>query len=174
MVRFSTMHIYKVLRNIDGYIAAAALALALIAVLTEVVLRHIPVESPGWFGEFSQYMMIAVCYFGAAAAVHRDEHIKISLIDKIIGAKLSLIVAMLVAVICISYTLLVLYASVEFIENSMQLQIISADGAGLPVWFFQLIIPFGFIAILMRLLLRLSVVRYWLELSKTQSYGGSE
>lgn len=80
--------IVDVLINAAGYFSAIAILLATLAIVHQVVIRHILNRPTIWQTEFSIYLLMAATFIGAAYGLKEDSHINIELLTGLLPERI--------------------------------------------------------------------------------------
>ncbi len=138
----------------------AALAMALICVITfgNVVARYFTNYSFAFTEEFSVFLMVALTFFGSAAAFAENKHIRMSfLVDKLAPGPRRRLEQGLMAASALMFALLAWYGA-RLAWDDFEYDTTS-PGLGVPQWLYTVWLPLLSIAIVARILGR--VVRIW-------------
>ena len=150
----------RVLNHIEDALSGALLFLGLTIVFLEIVGRSLFSASFIWSEEVSRYTLIWLTYFGVAAAVRSDSHIKVTIFVELLpnAAKRWLTIAS--CLVCLTYSLFVVWYGVRLVQDNRSFGLMSADSdIPIPIWVFQMIVPLGYVFISLRLVERM--VKVW-------------
>ncbi|GHE21726.1 TRAP transporter small permease [Halomonas urumqiensis] len=92
--------------------------------------------------------------FGAAIAARRGEHLAVTLLYDVLPKALRWVVFVISGALSILLLALSAYFSLEVLMNQLNSGMRSY-GLGLPAWYYQVAVPFGFALIIVRYLQRL-------------------
>ena len=147
----------RFLKNIDHWIArletvllVTVLSIMVILAFLQVVLRNLFSEGILWGDTFLRHLVLWVGFLGASLATREKKHINIDLFTRFFKAKLnSLFVAitnLFAAIVCWYLT----SAAYTFVmdEKSYGTTLFN----DIPSWYFQVIIPVGFLLMTFRFL----------------------
>ena len=147
----------RFLKNIDHWIArletvllVTVLSIMVILAFLQVVLRNLFSEGILWGDTFLRHLVLWVGFLGASLATREKKHINIDLFTRFFKAKLnSLFVAitnLFAAIVCWYLT----SAAYTFVmdEKSYGTTLFN----DIPSWYFQVIIPVGFLLMTFRVL----------------------
>lgn len=126
-------------------VAAIGLALMLLQVCTEIVLRDFFNTSFLWSEEVARYLMIWSVYFGAAAAVGTNGHLRIEMLIDAVSPRVRHLLDGVAQFWVLAFSLAITYAGYTMVRDSFASGIVSAD-SNLPfqlAWV-QLVIPLTF------------------------------
>lgn len=143
------------LNRLDEWLAGLALFVCFAVVCFEMGGRSIFNTSQLWSEELSRYLIIVSTYFGAAAAVRTDDHIRVELLIDFLPAPLRRGLEVLVSLLCAVFTGMVGYFGYRWVQDSVALGLSSADSSlVIPIYVFQAVVPIGFTIMTLRFLAR--------------------
>ncbi len=126
-------------------VAAIGLVLMLVQVCTEIVLRDFFNTSFLWSEEVARYLMIWSVYFGAAAAVGTNGHLRIEMLIDVVSPRIRHLLDGVAQLWVLAFSLAITYAGYSMVRDSFASGMVSAD-SNLPfqlAWV-QLVIPLTF------------------------------
>ncbi|MBU1358410.1 MAG: TRAP transporter small permease [Gammaproteobacteria bacterium] len=126
-------------------VAAIGLFVMLVQVCTEIVLRNFFNTSFLWSEEVSRYLMIWSVYFGAAAAVGTNGHLRIDMLIDNVPAPVRRVLDTLAQLWVLAFSIALTCAGYMVVRDSFAMGMVSAD-SNLPIqlgWI-QLVIPLTF------------------------------
>ena len=126
-------------------VAAIGLLLMLVQVCTEIVLRDFFNTSFLWSEEVARYLMIWSVYFGAAAAVGTNGHLRIEMLIDSVSPRVRHLLDGIAQFWVLAFSLAITYAGYSMVRDSFASGMVSAD-SNLPfqlAWV-QLVIPLTF------------------------------
>jgi TRAP-type C4-dicarboxylate transport system permease small subunit len=138
----------------------AALAMALICAITfgNVVARYFTNYSFAFTEEFSVFLMVALTFFGTAAAFAENKHIRMSfLVDKLPRVPRRRLEQGLMAASAVMFALLAWYGT-KLAWDDFAFETTS-PGLGVPQWLYTVWLPLLSVAIVARILGRM--IRLW-------------
>lgn len=103
-----------------------------------------------WSEPFGRQMVLWVAFLGASLLTRNNKHIRIEIPGIMSSLFWSCIRDMVLSTACALICAFLIKASADYLI--MEIQYSSARLAGIPVWFFQLIIPIGFTLMFFRFL----------------------
>lgn len=143
------------LNRLDDWLAGLALFACLAVVCFEMAGRSIFNTSYLWSEELSRYLIIVSTYFGAAAAVRTDDHIRVELLISFLSPPARRALEVLVSLLCATFTGTVSYFGYRWVKDSVELGLFSADSSlAVPIYVFQAVVPVGFAIMTLRFLAR--------------------
>ena len=148
----------RILKNIDHWIAkfetvilVAVLSMMVILAFLQVVLRNLFDEGILWGDTFLRHLVLWVGFLGASLATREKKHINIDLFTRFFKGKIkSLILAitnLFAAIVCWYLT----SAAWTFVMDEKSFNTILFND--IPAWYFQIIIPIGFLLMTFRFLI---------------------
>lgn len=134
----------------EGFIALL-LGLMTLLTFTQVVLRYGFNTGFIWALEATTYMFGWLILFGISYCVRVHAHIGIDILVKALPAAAQRLVGLIAIALCALYAGLMLYGAWFYIDRLMRLGITGEDIL-LPRWLLTIIMPIGFLLLLIRLL----------------------
>jgi len=126
-------------------VAAIGLLLMLVQVCTEIVLRDFFNTSFLWSEEVARYLMIWSVYFGAAAAVGTNGHLRIEMLIDAVPPRVRHVLDGVAQFWVLAFSVAITYAGYSMVRDSFASGMVSAD-SNLPfqLGWVQLVIPITF------------------------------
>ncbi|WP_162906845.1 TRAP transporter small permease [Algihabitans albus] len=150
----------RVLDRFEDALAGLLLFLGLSIVVLEIAARSLFSVSFIWSEEVSRYTLIWLTYFGVAAAVRGDAHIKVTVFVELLPARVKRWLEVLTSLVCLVFCLFVAWYGVQLVQDSRSYGLMSADSdLAIPIWAFQAIVPLGYLLVSLRLVER--ILRIW-------------
>jgi C4-dicarboxylate transporter, DctQ subunit len=134
----------------EGFIALLLAAMTLLT-FTQVVLRYGFNTGFVWALEATTYMFGWLILFGISYCVRVHAHIGIDILVKALPAATQRVVGLIAIAFCVLYAGLMLYGAWFYIDRLMRLGITGEDILA-PRWLLTIIMPLGFLLLLIRLL----------------------
>jgi C4-dicarboxylate transporter DctQ subunit len=134
----------------EGFIALLLAAMTLLT-FTQVVLRYGFNTGFVWALEANTYMFGWLILFGISYCVREHAHIGIDILVKALPAATQRVVGLIAIALCALYACLMLYGAWNYIDRLMRLGITGEDILA-PRWLLTIIMPIGFLLLLIRLL----------------------
>ena len=142
------------LRNIYDYFEEGACALfvavMVICPFLQVLMRITVGSSIAWTEELSRYSFLWAVYVGAALAVKRGGHVRITAQFMCLSTKWRLVFRVLGDIIWIAFSLYVAWIGVECIEEGLYYPEVSPTLGIVKAWV-ESIIPFSFVLVSWRI-----------------------
>lgn len=104
-----------------------------------------------WSEPFTRLMVLWVAFLGASLLTKENRHIRIDIMGRLFSPRLNIIRELVLSAGCVTICLLMIYASIGYIQVEMQYS--TGSFLKVPVWIYQLIIPFGFSTMCMRFII---------------------
>lgn len=143
------------LNRLDDWLAGLALFACFGVVCCEMGGRYFFNSSQLWSEELSRYLIIGSTYFGAAAAVRTEDHIRVELLIDLLPASVRRGLEVLISLLCALFTGTVGYFGYRWVQDSATLGLFSADSSlVIPIYVFQAVVPIGFAIMTLRFLAR--------------------
>ena len=151
-----------------------ALAIMVVVIFTNVVMRYVFNSSLSWSEEFARYLFVWFSWLGVSAGVKDKEHLRVEFLSMAL-VKRGLIKAdeainIIVALVWLFTTLIVAYYGYDIILQQIDMNVLT-PAMRIPVWTAYLAIPFCSFIVGIRLILTI-IVSAKVLLGK--STGGSE
>ncbi len=150
----------KTLKKINNFIAGIESWLLIVIVLAmvilsflQVILRNVFAQGIIWGDTFLRHLVLWVGFIGASLATREDKHINIDVLGRLLKGKAQHINQMVINFFSMFIAGYLGWASWRFVmmEKKFGSELLS----GLPVWYFQIIIPVGFALMALRFLFSL-------------------
>lgn len=149
-----------ILGKIEDSIAAIVLAAVLIIVSYEIVLRSVFGLSNLWTDELSRVLLIVMTYVSAIGLTRDGAHVRIELFVDWLPAPARAVLERVSDLFCLVFSLTATWLGYLYVKESALFGFAFAhSNLPFPVWVPQLVIPVGFAAISLRLILRLAGIR---------------
>jgi C4-dicarboxylate transporter, DctQ subunit len=118
-------------------------------IFVQVVARYVFNYSFVWAQELVTYLFGALIFLGMAYGVRVGAHIGIDAMVKTLRPRAARIVGAIAAGLCIAYATIVLVGSVQYVEKIRSVGIMAQD-LPLEQWIPRLVLPIGFLMLLLR------------------------
>lgn len=146
MARFFK-HIYE---NFEEYFSASLIAIMIVCLGLQVLLRYAFGTSLSWSEELSRICFIWTIYVGIALAAKRMQHVRVTALYLLMPKWLQLMVWMLVDAIWMIFNLIFAWQGILLVKNAFQF----VERTPTLEWvaaYIYMIIPFGFILMTWRI-----------------------
>ncbi|OGB03391.1 MAG: C4-dicarboxylate ABC transporter permease [Burkholderiales bacterium RIFCSPHIGHO2_12_FULL_61_11] len=132
--------------------AASWVALLIIVLMTcNVLLRYTFNYGTVWGQELEWHLMGALILFGMSYASLKDGHVRVDLFYAHYSKKTKLLVDVLSLLLQIGICCVIIWLSMNYVEQSYSIGEISADPGGLPYrWAIKALLPIGFTLLLIQ------------------------
>ena len=140
------------------------LALAIVVLMaTNVVLRYLFSYGSVWAQELEWHLLAPLILFGIAYALQKGEHVRVDVAYTHFSAKNKERVNLLAALLCLAISVLVIWLSIHYVQQSYVIGEKSSDPGGLTHrWVLKALIPIGFVLLLLQS--AAEVAKSWLKL----------
>jgi C4-dicarboxylate transporter, DctQ subunit len=128
--------------RIEEGLVAVLLGAAALVLFLDVAARYLFSAPFSWGAESVRYAIIWVVFIGSSIAARRGIHISISALREFLPAPAQRPLILLVLLICCSFSLLLLYASVSLIQFMRRFSQVT-PALEIPMWWVYLAIPVG-------------------------------
>lgn len=140
--------INKGLAKLEGFLLVSVLLTALFFAFLQVILRNFFNSGISWGDVFTRHLVLWIAFFGATLSTLEDKHIKIDALLKVIPKKFLPLVELIINIFCIIVSYLLFMSALKFVVDERAAQ--SILFAGIPNWYFIVIMPVGFALITFR------------------------
>jgi TRAP-type mannitol/chloroaromatic compound transport system permease small subunit len=126
------------------------LAVVIVALMaTNVLLRYLFRTGSVWSQELEWHLLVPLVLFGMSYALRHGDHVRVDILYARFSARTKLYVDLLSAVLCMALSVLVIWLSLHYVEQSYVIGEQSQDPGGLPYRFLlKGLIPVGFALLL--------------------------
>jgi len=138
----------------DWLASAAVLALTLLVVY-DVFMRYVFTAPTTWGLEFSEYLMVAIVYFGLAPALRNGKHVSIDLLTQSLSAVARIRLRLFLGILALPYVGVLLWQAWELTRRSVVEDRHSQYVSGTPLGIPQAMIVVGCALLLAELVLRI-------------------
>ena len=101
-----------------------------------------------WSEPFARLMVLWVAFLGASLLTRENRHIRIDIMGHLLSPVLNRVRELILSAGCVAICLIMISASTGYIKIEMQYS--TGSFLGIPIWIYQLVIPFGFSAMCFR------------------------
>ncbi|MFC7298307.1 TRAP transporter small permease subunit [Herminiimonas aquatilis] len=143
--------IWSTVRSIEAVIdaigrATSWLALLIIALMTvNVILRYTISFGAVWSQELEWHLMGALILFGMSYALLKDDNVRVDLFYANYSARTKYLVDLLSLGLQIGICCVIIWLSINYVQQSYSIGEISSDPGGLPLrWAIKALLPIGF------------------------------
>lgn len=149
-----------ILARIEDGLAGLVLALVLGVVVYELTVRGIFGQSNLWTDELSRVLLIVMTYIGAIGLTRDGANVRVELFIDRLGQGARDILERLIDLLCLAFAVTATVLGYRYVQESALFGISFAhSNLPFPLWAAQSVIPIGFAAISLRLVLRLIGIR---------------
>ncbi|NLD36532.1 MAG: TRAP transporter small permease subunit [Desulfatiglans sp.] len=156
--------IYQVIEYLERGLIILSFSLMIIFSFLNVILRalytklgfepaNLVLNNMGWSEPFSRMMLLWITFLGASMLTTENRHIKIDIFGQFMSPFLISLREVITSIACITICFFMVHSSVGYIR----MEIVHGTGIilGIKAWVWYLIIPAGFLLILLRFALNL-------------------
>lgn len=154
----------RLLSGIDRALAAAVSTLVvgfllsmLVLSFTQVILRNFFDSGIGWADVVSRHLVLGVGMFGAVLAARQGRQISIDVLSRMVPPRGRKVLSWVIGLFTIFVSLALARAALVFVASERSFG--SEIFPGLKAWFFEVVIPVGFLLIAIQVLLNLLLGR---------------
>lgn len=119
----------------------------------QILLRNVFAEGFAWADPLLRILVLWVGMLGAVAASREDKHISIDVLSRVLKGRAHIIAQAIVAAFTAGVCLLLAWHAFRFVQDEYTWS--DVEIAGVPVWFWEAIMPVGFALIAWRYLVLL-------------------
>ncbi len=131
-------------------VLVTVLAVMVVFAFLQVVLRNIFNEGVLWGDIFLRHLVLWVGFLGASLATRESKHINIDLFTRFLSDRGKVISRIITGLFSVFICLLLTDASWTFVQDEMMMG--TEIFSDVPAWYFQIIIPIGFLLMAFRFL----------------------
>ena len=126
------------------------LALVIVALMaTNVLLRYLFRTGSVWSQELEWHLLVPLVLFGMSYALRHGDHVRVDILYAKFQERTKIYVDLLSALLCVALSVLVVWLSLHYVEQSYVIGEQSQDPGGLPYRFLlKGLIPVGFALLL--------------------------
>ena len=128
------------------------LALVIVALMaTNVLLRYLFRTGSVWSQELEWHLLVPLILFGMSYALRHGDHVRVDILYARFAERAKIYVDLLSALLCFGLSVIVIWLSVQYVEQSYVIGEQSQDPGGLPYRFLlKALIPTGFALLLLQ------------------------
>ncbi len=144
--------------------ATSWLALAIVLLMAvNVILRYLFSVGSVWSQELEWHLLAPLILFGIAYALQKGEHVRVDVAYTHFTPQNKERVNLLSALLCLAISVIVIWLSLKYVEQSWVIGEKSSDPGGLTHrWVLKALIPVGFVLLALQSIAE--VVKSWLRL----------
>ena len=144
--------------------ATSWLALAIVLLMAgNVTLRYLFSVGSVWSQELEWHLLSPLILFGIAYALQKGEHVRVDVAYTHFSARNKERVNLLAALLCLAISVIVIWLSLQYVQQSYVIGEKSPDPGGLTHrWVLKTLIPVGFVLLVLQSVAE--VVKSWLKL----------
>lgn len=134
----------KIFNKIEHGALIISLAVMVIVIFTQVVMRYVFNNSLSWSEEFARYLFVWFSWIGVSAGLKDGEHLKVEILSVALAKRGLLkskeMINILVSLIWLATTLIVTYYGLEVVAAQADMNVLT-PAMRMPVWLGYLSIP---------------------------------
>lgn len=139
-----TSKLGKLFNKIEHGALIISLAVMVIVIFSQVVMRYIFNNSLSWSEEFARYLFVWFSWMGVSAGVRDKEHLKVEILSAALAKrgllKTKEIINIIVLLVWLATTLIVTYYGFQMVMKQMALKVVT-PAMRMPVWIGYLSVP---------------------------------
>lgn len=138
------------IEKFETFLIVLILGIMVLLAFIQVILRNVFAEGILWGDILLRHLVLWVGFIGASLATREEKHINIDLFTRFLSKGLKEFVRIITNIFAAFICAVLTYAAQNFVldEKVMGTTIFN----DIPVWYFQVIIPFGFMVMSFRFL----------------------
>jgi len=144
--------------NIEGCLVILALFAMMVLIFGQTALRFTIGKTPSWTQELAQFIQVYFVYIGATYAIKRDVHIRITVLGRKLPAYLHGAFDMIGYIGFLIFSVILIVWGVNLCSEIKNFNQVSA-ALQLPMYIPYLAVPLGGVAMSLRLIQRLLLIR---------------
>jgi TRAP-type mannitol/chloroaromatic compound transport system permease small subunit len=155
--RGSVVDVLKITRVIDhlsdafGFIAKWLVLLACLVSAGNATIRYLFNYSSNGLLEIQWYMFAGIVFLGASQTLRLNEHVRVDLVYSAVSDRARLWIDIIgIVFFLLPAMVYLLYLTTPFFLNSWRLQESSSNAGGLILWPVKMILPLGFLLLLLQ------------------------
>lgn len=165
---------WKLFDNIEKNVLVVSLAIMVIVLFTNVVMRYVFNSSLSWSEEFARYLFVWFSWIGVSAGVKDKEHLRVEILTIALTKrgfiKANEVINIFVALVWLATSWIVAYYGFDIITAQIDMNVLT-PAMRIPVWIAYLSVPACSLIVGIRLIINI-VVSAMVLLGKSTS--GSE
>ena len=132
--------------------ATSWLALVIIVLMaTNVLLRYLFSYGTVWAQELEWHLLAPLILFGMSYALLHGEHVRVDVLYANFSPRKRLYVDLLSAALSVTISVIIIWLSYQYVQQSYVIGEQSSDPGGLPYrWLLKLLIPLGFLFLILQ------------------------
>jgi TRAP-type mannitol/chloroaromatic compound transport system permease small subunit len=144
--------------------ATSWLALAIVLLMAaNVILRYLFSVGSVWSQEMEWHLLAPLILFGIAYALQKGEHVRVDVAYTHFSARNKERVNMVAALLCLAISVIVIWLSLHYVQQSYVIGEKSSDPGGLTHrWVLKALIPIGFVLLVLQSVAE--IAKSWLKL----------
>jgi len=141
----------KYINRLDEWVIAILLAAMTLLTFSQVVMRYVFNSGFTWAVEFTTILFAGMIFIGISYGVRVGAHIGVDAVIKLLPSKPRRFISIIAVLLCIVYSVLVIYGSVIYVMK-MKSAGIELEDLPIQMWMIRAILPLGFFLLVLRFL----------------------
>jgi len=141
----------RVSDRIEGYLAAAGMAVLCLITFANVVVRYATDVSFAFTEEYSVALMVVVALLGSAAAFAGDRHIRMTYFVEKLPRQTRRWIELVVSTLCFAMFVAIAWFGARLTWDEYRFEVLS-PGLGVPQWLYTVALPALSVVIALRIL----------------------
>ncbi len=135
----------------EGWLLIFIVLFMVFLAFLQVVLRNLFAHGILWGDTFLRHLVLWIGFIGASLATKDEKHINIDALSRLLNERWKFGVQTIISLFSVVITSYLAWISWRFVMEEKEFGTILFNN--IPVWYFQIIIPFGFALMSLRFLL---------------------
>ncbi|MCM8536962.1 MAG: TRAP transporter small permease [Lentisphaeraceae bacterium] len=144
------------MKNIEKYIVVSLFAALVLLCFLQIIFRSVLNLSLSWTEELGRYVFILLVYMAACAAVLKDAHVKVEIIDSFVSEKNRKHLETAMDLVFCAFMALIGYYGMLISIDAFELELLS-PAMQVPMGIVYAIIPVSFFLMCIRLIQKVSL-----------------
>jgi TRAP-type C4-dicarboxylate transport system permease small subunit len=143
--------ILKILNTFEVYMGAFCMGIMILLLFLQVFSRYVMQRAFSWTEELALIFFILSIYFGAAAAIRRNQHLRLEIVLNRLGPRGRLILLIVDNLIFIAFNCII-FTGLYTLTKRMYTNNVRTAVTSIPKWMIYACLPFLFMVMNIRLL----------------------
>ncbi len=134
--------------KIEGIVIVIVVSIMVLLAFFQVAMRNLFDQGLLWGDIFLRHLVLWVGFLGASLATREEKHINIDVFTRFIPKKWQAIPRIIIQLFSVVVCWYLAEASITFVSDEITFETVAFGEV--PAWYFQIIIPIGFILMMFR------------------------